>query len=59
MIFVISALVAGLAVGVWSSLEEFNNIQGKEIFESKIDVAERNKRFLKWKDVVQRSFNLA
>jgi len=55
-----AALAAGLATGVWESVEQVEHLNptGKT-FAPVISEAESNKRLRKWRDAVQRTLNLA
>ncbi|KAK5994979.1 Glycerol kinase [Cladobotryum mycophilum] len=52
-----AAIAAGLAAGVWASIEELSgvNAQGRTAFESKIEVAERRELRSKWEQAVEMS----
>ncbi|KAJ3280267.1 hypothetical protein HK104_000783 [Borealophlyctis nickersoniae] len=52
-----AAYAAGLGVGgIWNSLDDMGNPDGDEKFSSKIGEDEREYRFGKWKQAVQKSF---
>lgn len=50
-----AAIAAGLAAGVWQSLDDFKdvNAEGKNTFKPKISADERESRFAKWEKAVQ------
>ncbi|KAI9199464.1 uncharacterized protein BJ171DRAFT_214366 [Polychytrium aggregatum] len=50
-----AALAAGLAVGVWASVDEFRSKQSIDRFESKSDEQERERMFNKWKKAIEKS----
>ena len=53
-----AAYLAGLAVGVWDSLEDIEaNREVDRIFEPQISMEERNKIYAGWKKAVERSMN--
>ena len=55
-----AAYLAGLAVGVWDSLEDIEaNREVDRIFEPQISMEERNKIYAGWKKAVERSMNWA
>ena len=53
-----AAYLAGLAVGVWDSLEDIEeNREVDKIFEPTMSMEERNKIYAGWKKAVERSMN--
>ncbi len=55
-----AAYLAGLAVGVWESLEDIeNNREVDRIFEPNMPLEQRNKLYAGWKKAVGRSMNWA
>ncbi|EHK27069.1 uncharacterized protein TRIVIDRAFT_91895 [Trichoderma virens Gv29-8] len=52
-----AAIAAGLAVGVWNSFEDLDNVnsEGRTIFQPQISEAEASKRFARWEKAVQMS----
>lgn len=53
-----AALLAGLAVGFWSSIDEIQKgVQIDRVFESNMTNEERKKRYKGWKKAVSRSLN--
>lgn len=50
-----AAIAAGLAVGVWNSLDDFKDVnnEGKTTFKPKISAEERDGKFAKWEKAVQ------
>lgn len=54
------AFMAGLAVGVWRSLEELSRIWRPErVFEPKMPPEERERRYANWRAAVKRALNWA
>ncbi|KAI9491610.1 hypothetical protein BDB00DRAFT_766768 [Zychaea mexicana] len=53
-----SAIAAGLAVGVWGSIEELEHVNNKDrtTFEPQIDSEKRGKMYDGWQEAVKRSF---
>ncbi|CAO3678064.1 unnamed protein product [Rhizopus stolonifer] len=56
-----AAIAAGMAVGVWKSLDELSNVNkdNRSIFESKITQEKREKMCRGWDQAVKRSFGWA
>ncbi|KAI8847489.1 hypothetical protein BC829DRAFT_425643 [Chytridium lagenaria] len=54
-----AAIAAGLAVGVWPSIEAFRPAESHMTFLTRIDEEERETRFAQWKKAVERSLNWA
>ena len=53
-----AAYLAGLAVGVWDSLEDIeNNREVDRVFEPEMSMEERNKFYDGWKKAVSRAMN--
>ena len=53
-----AAYLAGLAVGVWDSLEDIEaNREVDRIFEPQMSMEERNRIYAGWKKAVERSMN--
>lgn len=50
-----AAIAAGLAVGIWKSLDDFKDVnsQDKHVFKPAISKEEASKRFAKWEKAVQ------
>lgn len=50
-----AAIAAGMAVGYWTSLDDFKDVnsQGTNTFRPTVGVEERNKRFGRWEKAVQ------
>lgn len=49
-----AAIAAGLAVGVWTSLDDFKDVnsQGKNVFRPSISKEDSDKRFVRWEKAV-------
>jgi glycerol kinase len=56
-----AAIAAGLAMGVWNSIDDLHGInkEGRTIFKSKITEEKREKMYGGWKEAVKRSFGWA
>ena len=56
-----AAIAAGLAVGVWNSTDDLQNVnmEGRTIFKSKISDQKRDKMYQGWHEAVKRSFGWA
>lgn len=56
-----AAFAAGLAMGVWNSIEDLHDVNkdGKTTFKSKITDKKRDKMYNGWKEAVKRSFGWA
>ncbi|KAG0750379.1 hypothetical protein G6F57_002410 [Rhizopus arrhizus] len=56
-----AAIAAGLATGVWKSIEDLNdvNVDGDTVFKPKISEEERNKMYTGWKEAITRSLGWA
>lgn len=52
-----AAIAAGLAVGVWESIEELKdiNVEGRTVFKPKMDEAKSKEMFDRWEKAVQMS----
>lgn len=52
-----AAIAAGLAVGVWNSLDDFKDVnsEGKNVFKPSISKEDSNKRFGRWEKAVNMS----
>lgn len=52
-----AAIAAGLAVGVWESVDELKdvNVEGKTVFSPKLDESKSKEMFEKWEKAVQMS----
>jgi glycerol kinase len=52
-----AAIAAGLASGLWGSLDELKDVnsEGKTLFKPSIAIEEADKRFAKWEKAVQMS----
>ncbi|RFU82085.1 glycerol kinase [Trichoderma arundinaceum] len=52
-----AAIAAGLAVGVWNSFDDLNNVntEGRTIFKPQISEQESGRRFARWEKAVQMS----
>ncbi|KAK6094575.1 Glycerol kinase [Batrachochytrium dendrobatidis] len=51
-----AALAAGLAVGVWKSLDDFSHVNQSDIFKPATSSSDREERLAGWKKAVQRLF---
>ncbi|MEM4576331.1 MAG: glycerol kinase GlpK [Candidatus Nezhaarchaeales archaeon] len=55
-----AAFMAGLATGVWKSLEELSRVwKPEKVFEPKMSFEEREKRYANWRAAVKRALNWA
>lgn len=56
-----AAIAAGLATGMWKSIEDLNdvNVDGDTVFKPKISEEERNKMYTGWKEAITRSLGWA
>ncbi|KAI8967737.1 hypothetical protein BDF20DRAFT_917339 [Mycotypha africana] len=56
-----AAMAAGLAVGIWKSIDELKNVNqdGNTIFQSNISAKKRDKMYNGWKEAVKRSYGWA
>ncbi|KAG1464316.1 hypothetical protein G6F56_005108 [Rhizopus delemar] len=56
-----AAIAAGLAVGIWKSLDELANVnkENRSVFESKITLEKREKMCIGWEQAVKRSYGWA
>lgn len=56
-----AAIAAGLAMGVWNSMEDLQNVntEGRTVFQSKISDRKREKMYGGWKEAITRSFGWA
>ncbi|KAJ1967951.1 Glycerol kinase, partial [Dimargaris verticillata] len=56
-----AAFAAGLAVGVWESIEEIENAHTDDptVFKPTISVANRDERYAKWNEAIHRSYGWA
>lgn len=52
-----AAIAAGLAVGVWNSINDLKdvNVDGTTVFKPKASEEERDKRFARWSKAVEMS----
>jgi glycerol kinase len=52
-----AAIAAGLAVGVWESIDELAkvNLEGRTVFEPQMEAAKSKEMFAKWEKAVQMS----
>jgi glycerol kinase len=52
-----AAIAAGLAVGVWNSFEDLENVnnEGRTFFKPQISEQEASKKFARWEKAVQMS----
>lgn len=52
-----AAIAAGLAVGVWNSFEDLENVnnEGRTFFKPQISEKEASKKFARWEKAVQMS----
>ncbi|GAA5797819.1 hypothetical protein EDC94DRAFT_621026 [Helicostylum pulchrum] len=56
-----AAIAAGLAMGVWNSVEDLNDVNkdGRTVFKSKITDEKRETMYHGWKEAIKRSFGWA
>jgi glycerol kinase len=56
-----AAIAAGLAMGVWKSIDNLKNVntEGRTVFQSKISDRKREKMYGGWKEAITRSFGWA
>lgn len=52
-----AAIAAGLAVGVWESIDELKdvNVEGRTVFKPKMEEAKSREMFERWEKAVQMS----
>lgn len=52
-----AAIAAGLAVGVWNSFDDLQNVnnEGRTIFKPQISAQEADKKFARWEKAVEMS----
>jgi glycerol kinase len=56
-----AAIAAGLAMGVWNSIEDLKDVnkEGRTVFQSKISDRRREKMYNGWREAITRSFGWA
>lgn len=56
-----AAIAAGLATGIWESLDSLNdvNVEGQSIFKPRISNEEKNRMYAGWKEAIVRSLGWA
>ncbi|KAI9250635.1 glycerol kinase [Sporodiniella umbellata] len=56
-----AAIAAGLAIGIWNSLDDLADVslEGQSVFKPRISKEERDKMYIGWKEAVNRSLGWA